>query len=284
MSVNNLDTSIEKIYERIQHYRNISKNIEIDEIFEPSQMLVIEGDNSKVEITTVADLLSWQKEMSYSFLVKSTHIEEQILKYAEVNDFYISAILLRHHMEQCGLITLAMEKLLESVKNGSFTIIQDFIAKTLFGSPFSNNKKFKYSPETFAATKTPKIVSFINALDRFIESNCVGPNNKNIFSKNYSALNHFAHPSSLSSSFFTRAEEVENGHKIQFSYKQDSGGNIAKYNILRLLEQNILVGYSSYFIINSFIFNLDGTIDQDQETIKFAYNNYINIFNTIQVE
>lgn len=284
MITENLEENIEKIYERISHYRNISTQIKIDEIFEPTQMLIFEGEESKVEICTIEDLLCWQKEMSYSFLVKSTHIEKQILKYAEVNDFYTSAILLRHHMEQCGLITLAMEKLLEFIKTGSFTIIEDFIAKTLFGSPFVNNKKFKYSLETLAMTKTPNIVSFINALDRFIEQNCKGPNNKNNYSKNYSVLNHFAHPSSLSSVFFTNAEKVENGHKIQFSFEQDSGSDIAKYNILRLLEQNILIGYSSYYILNSFNLKSDGTIEQDEDMIKFAYDNYIDIFKTIQID
>jgi hypothetical protein len=284
MSPDTLDEEVKKTNERINHYRNITTNIKIKEIFEPMQMLVIEGEISKVEITTIEDLLSWQKEISYSFLVKSTHIENQIIKYAETNDFYTAAILLRHHMEQCGFITLAMEKMLEFIKTRSFSIIEDFIAKTLFGSPFVNNKKFKYIPEALSMTKTPNIVSFINALDRFIEQNCSGPDNKNKYSKNYSASNHFAHPSSLSSSFFTKAQEVEGGHKILFSFEQYSGGNIAKYYILRLLEQNMLIGYSAYYILNSFILNSDGTIEQDEDMIKFAYDNFINVFKTIQIE
>jgi hypothetical protein len=131
--------------------------------------------------------------------------------------------------------------------------------------------------ENLSLTRTPNIVSFINSLDRFMEKMVQGSNNKNIFTKNYSALNHFAHPSSLSSTFFIDAKEVENGHEIKFRYDQDFCGLIGKINTLRILEQNIVVGYSSYYIFTSIEIQ-DNEITQNMNTIKFAYENIIEKF------
>lgn len=273
----NIEKQYDPILSRIDHYRGLLSSLNFETIFEPLQLFIMDIDDAKVKITSINDIISWHKELSYSFVTKINNIENQILYLIDKEDIYSASILLRHHMEQCGYITLALEKFLEFIKEDSLEILEKFIAKTSFGSPFSNNKKTKNLIEAFSTTKTPNIVSFINALDRFIEKNYAASNNKFIFSKNYSMLNHFAHPSSLSSVFFVDSKAVENGHELKFRYKQNAMGDFGKYNTLRLLEQNILAGYSSYFIFTSFEL-FEDKIVQDMEKVKFCWDNIINVY------
>jgi len=276
-----IDIKIDKKYTpilvRIDHYRDLISSIIFEPIFEPLQLLVINTDNAEVKINSIDDIISWHKELSYSFVTKVINIENEILYLLDKEDIYSASILLRHHMEQCGYITLAMEIFLEYTKNNSLEILEKFIAKTSFGSSFCNNKKFKNTLETFAATRTPKIIDFIDALDRFINKNLESNNKKLLFSINYSALNHFAHPSSLSSIFFVDSREVENGHIINFKYEQNNLGDFGKYNLLKLLEQNIIAGYTSYFVFNSFEFK-DNKIVQSMEKLKYSWENIINYY------
>lgn len=271
-----IDKKYSSILNRIDHYRSLLSSITFEKIFEPLQLLVIDKDNAEIKVTCIEDIIAWHKALSYSFVTKINNIENQILYLINKEDIYSASILLRHHMEQCGYITLAMEKFIEFIENDSLKILEEYIAKTYFGSPFCNNKKFQNIYEAFAATKTPTASSFIKALDKFMDK-IYESSNKLIFSKNYSVLNHFAHPSSLSSTFFIDTKEVENGHELRFRYKQDSLGDFGKYNILRLLEQNILAGYSSYFIFNSYEF-INKKITQNIETVKYCWENIINVY------
>jgi hypothetical protein len=273
----NIDNKYKHILFRIDHYRSLISSINFETIFEPFQLLVLDNENVEVKITSLDDIISWQKELSYSFVTKIHNIENQILHLTNIEDIYSASILLRHHMEQCGYITLANEFFLEFLKDGSLEIIEKFIEKTSFGSPLSNNKNFKYTSDAFASTRTPKIIKFIEALDRFIEE-YYEPHKKYLFSKNYSMLNHFAHPSSLSSTFFSDVKKLKNGHEIKFRYKQNALGDLVKYNLLKLLEQNILAGYSSYFIFNSFELK-NNEIIKNEEMLKYCWINIIDYFN-----
>ena len=281
------DMKINKKYEsilgRLDHYRNLISSVKFETIFEPLQLLIVDADDAEVKICTIDDIISWHKELSYSFVVKINNIENQILYLIDNEDIYSASILLRHHMEQCGYITLATEKFIEFIKEDSIEILEKFIAKTSFGSPLSNNKNTKNLHEAFMTTKTPNIVFFINALDRFIEQNYKTSDNKHFFTKNYCMLNHFAHPSSLSSVFFVDSKIVENGHELIFRYKQNALGDFGKHNMLKLLEQNIIVGYTSYFIFNSFIFE-ENKITQNQDMIKYCWDNIINVFKKSNAE
>jgi hypothetical protein len=272
-----IENKYKPILARIDHYRELILSIDFDLIFEPLQLFVTDTKDAEVKLTSIDDIISWHKELGYSFVTKINNIENQILYLIDQEDIYSASILLRHHMEQCGYITLALDKFIEFMKENSLEILEKFIAKTSFGSPLSNNKKTKNLLDAFMTTKTPNIVSFINALDTFIEKNYSSPDNKFIFTKNYTMLNHFAHPSSLSSVFFIDSREVENGHEIKFRYKQNALGDFGKYNTLRLLEQNILVGYTSYFIFNSFEF-FDDKIIQNIDKVKLCWENIIGVY------
>jgi hypothetical protein len=272
-----IEDKYKSILTRIDHYRELLSSINFDIIFEPLQLLVMDTDEAEVKITSIDDIMSWHKELSYSFVTKVNNTENQILYLINQEDIYSASILLRHHMEQCGYITFAMDKFIEFMKEDSLEILEKFIAKTSFGSPLGNNKKTKNILEAFMTTKTPNIVSFINALDTFMEKNYNSSNNKFIFTKNYTMLNHFAHPSSLSSVFFIDSKKVPDGHEIQFRYNQNALGDFGKYNTLRLLEQNILVGYSSYFIFNSFEIYEDKIV-QNKEKVKYCWENIIDVY------
>jgi hypothetical protein len=130
------------LLKHINKYRILIKMDDFEKIFEPLQFLITDPDDAIVKIKDNNDLKSWQKEISYSFLVKINTIENAILNCMDQNDVYTASILIRHHMEQCGYISLAMEKLLEFIKIGSYDSFEKYLAKTLFGSPLSNNKKF----------------------------------------------------------------------------------------------------------------------------------------------
>jgi len=233
-----------------------------------------------VKITSYHDLNAWQKEIAYSSIIKMRTVEKSIFSSVKNNDIYSLAILLRHHMENAGLLALAVEVLLDSFDKENFEILNKFISKTWFGSSFYNKPLFRNSEEAFLATETVTISAMINALDKFLSN--LGYNNdevnRNIFNKNYTLLCQIAHPNALSSSFFTKTKKVKNGHYVTFNWDGDYYEEEDLFRFLNILYFNMVFGLSNYYIFLSYHFEEDMSVIQDQDTVMYAYNEILNRF------
>ena len=266
-----------KIARRLSAYWNLISDFKFDEIFEPTQMLCIEGDEEKVLIHSPDMLKSWMLEVCYSFVVKSANTENALRLHFNAGDLYTTLILLRHHMELCGFITLSLDKFLIYLKNDDEAILSKYIAETSFGSAYKNNKKTRDRAESLMGAKPPSSASFIKALDRFINELGGGKENNALFTNNYAFLCHFAHPNSLSASFFVDSDEVDNGHLIRFHYSQIPKSTTSETSILRMLEYNIVAGYTSLFVFLAHRV-LEDAIEIDHNKIMKAKTDIFGIF------
>lgn len=265
------------IIERLRTYWSLLDEIEFFPIYEPNQWLCLEIESSSVIIDSPEVLRSWMIETCHSFVVKSRHIEKEVYSAISRKDVYTASILLRHHMELCGLITLSLDKFLAFIRGGDEATLSRFIAETSFGSAFKNNKRTSGNHIAIKSSKTVQVSSFIQALDRFVETLQSGPNNKFVFTTNYAFLCHFAHPNSYSTSLFTDSDTTNNGNLITFRFdaKHPKGSIIP---LLDLLEQNILAGYTSLFVFLAHKIANDGSVEIDKAKIDKTYDDILMVY------
>ena len=267
---------------RIDKFRDIYDSIQLECIFEPFQLQEIVKGKMSVVIVNHEDLIAWQKEISYSCIVKMRNIEDSIFTLLKKNDLYSTAILLRHHLELAGLLSLSVEVLMDSLKNENFDKLNQFISKTWFGNSFYNNPKFRNSEEAFGAIETVTISAMISSLDKFIEkfrstSKIDFP--QNIFSKKYAWLCQIAHPNSASSCFFTKSTVVLNGTNVQFGWEGDFGDEIGILTFLNCLYFSLAIGLANFFLLSSYKFAEDMTVTQDKNIANIAFYSIISKFN-----
>ncbi|MCX6239756.1 MAG: hypothetical protein NTY07_19795 [Bacteroidia bacterium] len=271
-----------KYAKMIDSYREIYDSIVFDEILEPLQLLMSEKDKMTVKITNHLDLIAWQKEIAYSCIVKLRKTEESILSLFQNKDLYSISILVRHHMELCGLLSLSVEVLMDSLQNNDFDKLERYVSKTWFGSSFYNNLKFRDSIEAFFTTETVTISAMIKSLDKWIEyfqKNSDSDFPVNMFSKNYSWLCQIAHPNSASSAFFANAKEVDRGHIVKFNWTGDFAEKKGAELVLSILYFNLTVGLTNYYLLMSYQFSEDMEITQDEKIATLGYHNVLNRFN-----
>ena len=274
-----LPTNCTEYLEKIDSLQEIYDSIEFETIFEPIQIRHIENGRMSVQVTTHHDLLAWQKEIAYSSIIKMRTTESSIYASLERYDFYVCAILLRHHMENSGLLALTVKILMESFEKRDFDILIKFISKTWFGSSFYNKPMFRDSDEAFGRIETISISAMINALDSFLES----LNNKqNIeqksFANNYTWLCQFAHPNATSSSFFTKTNKTSNGTIIDFEWDGNFVGEEGYFRLLNMLVSNMIIGLANYYIFLSFHFSEGMIVTQDKNMAIYAYDKILTRF------
>ncbi len=261
--------------------RQIYDSIKFEELFEPVQMREIIKGKMNVVITNHLDLIAWQKEIAYSGIIKMRKTENSILQLLKNNDLYSVFILLRHHMENAGLLTLSVDILLESLNNDDFEKLNKYISKTWFGNSFFNKPMFRESDEAFGAIETITVSAMIKSMDNFINNVSKTSKEKisdNPFSKNYSWLSQFAHPNSASSCFFTTTSQTNNGTDLVFNWDGNFVEDVGIEKILNMLFFNISVGLANYFLLNSYKFQEDMTVTQDNEIAMRAYFEILNRF------
>lgn len=266
-----------KILKRIYQYWNLVSEFNFEEIFEPTQLLCVDGKDESVAIHSSEVLKSWMLEVCYSFIVKSRNTENAFCMHYNEGDLYTALILLRHHMELCGFITLSLDKFLAYLKTSDEGPLSKYIAETSFGSAYKNNKKTNDRIEALMGAKTPSASSFIKALDRFINELGGGKENDALFTNNYAFLCHFAHPNSLSASFFADSDKIEGGHLIRFKFSQSPKTSISEINTLKMLEYNILAGYTSLFVFLAHTI-LEDSIRVDNAKIMKVHSDIFGIF------
>lgn len=271
---------------QIDSFRQIYNEIELESYFEPTQIREM-VEEMNLLITCPEDLIAWQKSVGYGCLVKMKHLEQSIINLLSYDDIYSSAILIRHHMELCGLICLSLEMLTQGLKSGNFTKLNKFISKTQFGTSYYNNPKLRDGQFAFGRIETVTISEMIKSMDRFLQQdNSDFPEeNRNFHVHNYAFLCQFSHPSTDSSCFFVDTQKIDNnklsfGHKIQFKWNPEFGGTGA-LTMLNALKQNIMIGLACYFILDSFIFLSDETIKQDESKVEHAYFKILHRFNPV---
>lgn len=234
-----------------------------------------------VEITNHLDLIAWQKEIAYSGIIKMRKTENSIFHLLKNNDLYPVFILLRHHMENAGLLALSVEILMESLENDDFEKLNKYISKTWFGNSFFNKPMFRNSDEAFGTIETVTVTATIKSLDKFINSVVKSKNGEidnNPFSKNYSWLSQFAHPNSASSCFFATTSEAKNGIDLIFNWEGNFVEDVGIEKILNMLFFNISTGLANYFLLISYKFMDDMTVIQDEDIAMKAYFEVLNRF------
>lgn len=275
-----LDKNSRLTAQQLDSYREIYNDIHFESIFEPIQIREVINNKMTVILTCVDDIRAWQKEIGYSCLVKMKYLEESIIKLIDSSDLYSSAILVRQHMELCGLLALSLEVLNKSLKENNYEDLNRFVSKTWFGTPFNNNSKLKDGFLAFMGTETVTISSMIKALDNFIhahkeEGEEIEPN---LYVHNYACLCQIVHPSAISSSFFNDASKVDEGHIVNFKWEPDFTDK-AIPTVLKILSQNLLIGLASYFVFMAHIFLDDGSVICDDEKLEYSFYNVLHRFN-----
>ncbi|MFA5819954.1 MAG: hypothetical protein WC854_11855 [Bacteroidales bacterium] len=266
--------------EKIDSLQEVYDSIKFETVFEPIQIRHIENGKMNVQVTSYLDLKAWQKEIAYSSIVKMRTTENSIYSSLSNDDFYTFAILLRHHMENAGLLALLVDTLMESFQKKDFNILNKFISKTWFGNSFYNKPMFRDSDEAFGTIETVSISAMINALDNFLESLNIGgkkPKDKS-FANNYTWLCQFAHPNATSSSFFTETNKTKTGTYINFKWNGNFIAEEGYFRLLSMLVSNMIVGYANFFIFLSFEFSEGMTITQNQKLAIYAYDNILTRF------
>jgi len=267
---------------RIDMFREIYDSIQFESIYEPVQLREIIKGKMSVVIANHEDLIAWQKEIGYSCIVKMKNVEDSICTLFKNKDLYSVAILLRHHLEQAGLLTLSVEVIMDSLKNDDFDKLNQFISKTWYGNSFYNNPKFRDTDEAYGTIETVTISAMISSLDKFIDkfrntSKIDFP--QNVFSKKYAWLCQIAHPNSASSCFYTKTTEAINGTNIQFRWTGDYAEDVSVLSFLNCLYFSLAIGLANYFLFSSFKFSENMTVTQDEEIAKIAYYSIIKRFN-----
>ena len=265
--------------EKIDSLQEIYDSIEFESVFEPKQIRLSENGKISVQITGHQDLTAWQKEIAYSSVIRMRTTESSIYTSLDRLDFYAFAILLRHHMENAGLLALTVQTLMDSFDKRNFDILNKYISKTWFGSSFYNKPMFRDSDEAFMRIETVSISAMINALDSFLETSNKEPKLKQMsFANNYTWLCQFAHPSVTSASFFTIINKTKNGTIIDFEWDSNFIGEEGYYRLLNMLMNNIIIGLANYFIFLSFRFSEGMIVNQDKELATFAYDKILTRF------
>lgn len=265
--------------ERVDSLQEIYDTIEFETIFEPIQIRHIENGKMSVQITSHQDLTAWQKEIAYSSIIRMRTTENSIYASLDRYDFYAFAILLRHHMENAGLLALTVNILMESFDKRNFDILNKFISKTWFGSSFYNKPMFRDSDEAFCRIETVSVSAMINALDSFLETlNKEQKPEQKSFANNYTWLCQFAHPNVTSASFYTTINKTRNGSIIDFEWEGNFVGDEGYYRLLNMLVSNMIIGLANYFIFLSFQFSEGMTVTQDKKLAIYAYENILTRF------
>lgn len=266
---------------RIDSIQELYELIKFETIFEPVQLRIQENGKMNVKITSYHDLNAWQKEIAYSSIIKMRTVEKTIYSSVKNKNIYSLAILLRHHMENAGLLALAVEVLLDSFDKANFEILNKFISKTWFGNSFYNKPLFRDSDEAFLATETVTISKMINALDNFLSNLSLNNDevNKKAFNKNYTFLCQIAHPNAVSSCFFTKTKKVKNGNYVTFDWDGDYYEEEGLFKFLNILYFNMVFGLSNYYIFLSYRFMENMSVIQDQDIAMYAYHEILNRFN-----
>jgi len=267
--------------EKIDSYQDVYDSINLESIYEPIQLRQIIKNKMSVVITSHEDLIAWQKEIAFSCVVKMRKVEESIYFLLKERDLYSIAILLRHHMELAGLMTLSVDVLSDSLKSDDFDKLTQFITKTWFGSSFYNNPKFRDSEFAFGTTETVTVSAMIKSLDKFIDN--FRQFNKiefpeNVFTKNYSWLCQIAHPNSASSAFFTNSENATNGFNVTFKWTGDFDENKSILAFLNALYFNLAIGLTNFYLMLSYSFHEDMSITQDENIAMKGYYEILNRF------
>ncbi|GEM_PF-3831453 len=274
-----LPSNCTEYLEKIDSLQEIYNSIEFESIFEPKQIRLIENGRMSVQITSHQDLIAWQKEIAYSSVIRMRTTESSIYVSLDRLDFYAFAILLRHHMENAGLLALTVQTLMESFDKRDFSILNKYISKTWFGSSFYNKPMFRDSDEAFMRIETVSVSAMINALDSFLETLNKEPELKQkSFANNYTWLYQFAHPNVTAASFFTIINKIRNGTIIDFEWDGNFIGEEGYYRLLDMLLINIMVGLANYFIFLSFHFSEGMNVTQDKELAIFAYDKILTRF------
>jgi hypothetical protein len=279
-----LSEDAKEVAYQLDSYRQIYDEIDLKCYFEPTQVRVLKEELDLL-ITCPEDLVAWQKSVGYGCLVKMRHLEQSIINLLSFCDIYSSAILIRHHMELCGLLCLSLEMLTQGLKSGDFTKLNKFITKTQFGTSYYNNPKLRDGQLALGRIETVTVSEMIRSMDRFLQKdNDDFPEEmKNFHVHNYAFLCQFSHPSTDSSCFFVDTKRVElneldYGHDIQFKWNPEFG-ETGTLTMLRALKQNLMIGLACYFILDSFSFLSDETITQDESKVEYAYFNILHRFN-----
>lgn len=278
----NLPKNCDFYSKRIDSIQEVYKSIKFETLFEPTQLRIQEkGKKMNVEITNHLDLIAWQKEIAYSSVVKMHTVEESIYNSIKNKDLYSMAILLRHHMENAGLLALAVEILIESLDKENFEVLNRFISKTWFGSSFYNKPLFRDSEQAFLSIETVTISAMINALDKFLTTISSDQNEEpqNIFNNNYTLLCQIAHPNSASSCFFTKTKKVKNGTNVTFTWNGNYQEDEGLYRFMNMLYYNMTFGLANYYIFMSHQFTEDMEVIQNMEMVDYAYHQILNRFN-----
>jgi hypothetical protein len=278
----NLPKNCDFYSKRIDSIREVYKSIKFETLFEPTQLRIQEkGKKMNVEITNHLDLIAWQKEIAYSSVVKMHTVENSIYNSIKNKDLYSMAILLRHHMENAGLLALAVEILIESLDKENFEVLNRFISKTWFGSAFYNKPLFRDSEQAFLSIETVTISAMVNALDKFLATISCDQNEEpqNIFNNNYTLLCQIAHPNSASSCFFTKTKKVKNGTNVTFTWNGNYQEDEGLYRFMNMLYYNMTFGLANYYIFMSHQFTEDMEVIQNMEMVDYAYHQILNRFN-----
>jgi hypothetical protein len=275
----NLPSNCTEYLEKIDSLQEIYESIKFESVFEPKQIRLTENGRMQVQIISHQDLIAWQKEIAYSSVIRMRTTENSIYASLDRLDFYAFAILLRHHMENAGLLALTVQILMDSFNKRNFEILNKYITKTWFGSSFYNKPLFRDSGEAFMRIETVSISAMINALDSFLESSNKEPSLKlNSFANNYTWLCQFAHPNVTSASFFTIINKTQNGTIIDFEWDGNFVVEEGYYRLLNILMNNIIIGLTNYYIFLSFHFSEGMTVTQDKELALFAYDKILSRF------
>lgn len=275
-----LPQNCDDLVEWIDSLRDVYDSIKFEKLFEPTQIREIIYDKMNVKITSHLDLIAWQKEIACSGIIKMRKTEDSILNSLKNNDLYAVFILLRHHMENAGLLTLSVDVLLNSLDNDDFEKLNKYISKTWFGNSFFNKPMFRKSDDAFGTIETITVSAMIKSMDKFINNFLEKEkiDERNPFSRNYSWLSQFAHPNSASSCFFTTTFEAKEGTDLIFNWDGDFNINDWGLPIFNILFFNITVGLANYFLLNSFIFSQDMSVTQDDNIAMKAYYEILNRF------
>lgn len=264
-----------KFAQQIDELREIYEGITLQKYFEPHQQLFFHKAKASLPNLSGHDLTAWQQSICYSGLVKMKLLEDSILTLLKNSDFFSALILLRQHMEQTGMLALAVDKLQGSIRDKKYEEFNDFITKTWFGSSFYNNPKFRDTEFAMFRTETIKISQMIGALDKYMSGEKAKELNY-VFQRNYAWLCQFVHPNSSSSSMFVDNVEEENGTTIQFKWQQHLHNDLYFPRVLSNLKYSQIAGLSCFFILQSFSFNEDMTFTQNEENISFAYHEILD--------
>mgnify|MGYP001272979047 CR=1 FL=1 len=264
-----------KVAVDIDNLRSFYDRVTLEKYFEPKQVFTIEKLKKTDKMTTLIsdpdDINSWIKGVSYSCIVKTRYIEESILALFRIKDYFSAAILIRQHMELCGLLCLTLQVFKTALDTGEYNELFRFISKTTMGSSYFNNPNLRDGALAFFRTETPTITAMIKAMDHFLEKNYdIDEEKKNFHVHNYAFLCQFSHPGFDSSTFFVNAEKVEEGTAFEFKWSPRFGPK-ALTTLLRVLKQNLQFGLANYFILSSFDVNSNFDITQKYENIEISY-------------